>query len=184
MDAHLPGVRIEDLLREVDTRCQFTRALRPLVGVPPLAERFYPTLLTVLVAYGTNLGMALMGESTEGITVDMLHEVSHACLRTDTVKGANTALVDYYHQLALSAVWGDGTVSSSDGQRFGIDASSLLASLYPRYFGYYDRAITVYTHLSEGHNRFHPNIGPLLEADEGEEVVLDTRDSADGGERG
>jgi TnpA family transposase len=131
-----------------------TRALRPLVGVSPLAERFYPTLLAALVAHGTNLGMALMGESTEGITVDMLHEVSHACLRTDTVKRANTALVDSHHHLTLRAVWGDGTVSSSDGQRFGLEASSLLASLYPRYFGYYDRAIPVYTHLSDQYEVF------------------------------
>src|SRR5919108_1602881 len=31
-----------------------------------------------------------------------------------------------------------------------------------------------------GHNRFHPDIPPLLEVDEGEEVVLETRDAADG----
>jgi TnpA family transposase len=154
MDTHLPRVRIEDLLREVDTWCHFTWALRPLVGTPPLAARFYPTLLAALVAHGTNLGIALMGESTEGITVDMLHEVSHTCLRTETLTAANKALVDYPHRLALSAVWGDGRVSSSDGQRFGIEASSLLASLYPRYFGYYDRAITVYTHLSDQYSVF------------------------------
>jgi TnpA family transposase len=154
METHLPRVRIEDLLREVDTWCHFTRTLQPLVGAPPLAARFYPTLLAALVAHGTNLGIALMGESTEDITVDMLHEVSHACLRTETLKAANKVLVDYHHGLALSAVWGDGTVSSSDGQRFGIEASSLLASLYPRYFGYYDRAITVYTHLSDQYDVF------------------------------
>src|SRR5215813_14350178 len=45
--------------------------------------------------------------------------------------------------LRYTAVWGDGTVSSSDGQRFGLQASSLLGSLYPRYFGYYDKAVTV-----------------------------------------
>jgi TnpA family transposase len=45
-------------------------------------------------------------------------------------------------------------VSSSDGQRFGIEASSLLASFYPRYFGYYDRAIAVYTHMSDQHSVF------------------------------
>ena len=33
---------------------------------------------------------------------------------------------------------------------------------------------------STGHNRFHPDIPPLLEVDEGEEVVLETRDAADG----
>jgi hypothetical protein len=37
---------------------------------------------------------------------------------------------------------GQGTASSSDGQRFGIQADSLLAAFYPRYFGYYDRAVT------------------------------------------
>jgi TnpA family transposase len=51
-------------------------------------------------------------------------------------------------------VWGDGTVSWSDGQRFGLQASSLLGSLYPRYFGYDDQALTVYTHLADQHRVF------------------------------
>jgi TnpA family transposase len=75
-------------------------------------------------------------------------------LRTETLKAANTVLVDYHHRLPLSAIWGDGTTSSSDGQRFGIEASSLLGSFYPRYFGYYDRALTVYTHISDQHSVF------------------------------
>ncbi|MEZ4447274.1 MAG: Tn3 family transposase [Polyangiaceae bacterium] len=54
----------------------------------------------------------------------------------------------------LAESWGVGRVSSSDGQRFGIQASSLLASFYPRYFGYYDRAVTVYTHVSDQHSVF------------------------------
>jgi TnpA family transposase len=74
----------------------------------------------------------------------MLQEMSQWCVREDTLKAANALLVNYLHSLPLSAVWGDGTVSSSDGQRFGLQASSLLGSLYPRYFGYYDRAVTVY----------------------------------------
>ncbi len=31
-----------------------------------------------------------------------------------------------------------------------------------------------------GHNRWHPNISPAIEVDEGEEVALETRDAADG----
>jgi TnpA family transposase len=62
-------------------------------------------------------------------------------------------LVDYHHRLPLSSAWGDGAASSSDGQRFGVQTSSLLASFYPRYFGYYDRAITVYTHVSDQFRR-------------------------------
>jgi TnpA family transposase len=34
-------------------------------------------------------------------------------------------------------------------QRFGIQKHSLLASFCPRYFGYYDRAVSVYTHISD-----------------------------------
>ena len=31
-----------------------------------------------------------------------------------------------------------------------------------------------------GHNRFHPDIAPVVEVDEGEEVALETRDALDG----
>ena len=60
--------------------------------------------------------------------------------------------------MLLSAVWGDGTVASSDGQRFGFQASSLLGSLYPRYFGYDDKAVTVYTHVADQHSVFHTQV--------------------------
>jgi hypothetical protein len=58
--------------------------------------------------------------------------------------------------MPLSAVWGDTTASSSDGQRFGLQASSLLGALYPPYVGYDDQALTVYTHLADQHSVFHP----------------------------
>ena len=31
-----------------------------------------------------------------------------------------------------------------------------------------------------GHNRYHPNIAPLVEIDQGEEIALETRDGVDG----
>jgi TnpA family transposase len=116
------------------------------------------TLLATLIAHGTNLGIASMAHSVEGITADMLQDMSQGCLREETLHAANTILVNYHHQLPFSAVWGDGSVSSSDGQRFGLQASSLLGSLYPRYFGYYDQALTVYTHTSEQHSVFHTQV--------------------------
>jgi TnpA family transposase len=109
-----------------------------------------------LIAPGTNLGIAAMGHSAEGISVDMLQHVTQWFLREETLKAANAALVDYHHRLGLSVVWGDGTSSSSDGQRFGIQAGSLLGALYPRYFGYYDRAVTVSTHTSDQYSVFGP----------------------------
>jgi len=49
-------------------------------------------------------------------------------------------------------------MSSSDGQRFALRPSSLLGSFYPRYFGHYDRAFTIYTHVSDQHSVFSTKV--------------------------
>ena len=95
-----------------------------------------------------------MGHSAEGITADMLQHVSRFFLTDATLKAANGVVVNFHHRLGFSELWGTGTISSSDGQRFGIQASSLLASFYPRYFGYYERAVTLYTHTSDQYSVF------------------------------
>jgi TnpA family transposase len=149
IEARLPRIRIEDLLRDVHKRCGFLQAFRPLPGYESRLDNLYPTLLAAITAHATNLGTAAMALSAEGITLEGLQEVSRSFLREATLKASNTILINYHHQFPLSGVWGSGTVSSSDGQRFGMQRSSLLASFYPRYFGYYDRAVTVYTHVSD-----------------------------------
>ena len=149
IETHLPRVRIEDLLTEVDSWCGFLGAFCPLGGYQPRSDNLDVALPAALIAHGTNLGIAAMGNSAEGVTVDMLQHVSRWFLREETLRAANAVLVDYHNRLDLSSVWGDGTRSSSDGQRFGVRASSLPGVLYPRYFGYYDRAVTVYTHTSD-----------------------------------
>src|SRR2546422_5400913 len=158
IEGALPLVRIEALLTQVDEWCDFTRVFRRPDERTSRIPHFFTTLLATLIAHGTNLGIATMAQSVEGITADMLQDMSQGCLREDILHAATTILVNYHHHLPLSAVWGDGTVSSSDGQRFGLQASSLLGALYPRYFGYYDQALTVYTHTSDQHSVFHTQV--------------------------
>jgi TnpA family transposase len=159
VEGALPRVRIEDRLTQGDAWCDFTRVFRRPGERAPRVANFHITLLATLIAHGTNLGSATMAHSVEDqITADMLQEMSQWCLREDTLKAANALLVNFHHRLPLSAVWGDGASSSSDGQRFGLQASSLLGSLYPRYFGYYDRAVTVYTHIADQHSVFHTQV--------------------------
>jgi TnpA family transposase len=159
IEGALPRVRIEDVLTQVDAWCHFTHAFRRPGEQPPRVPHFLTTLLATLIAHSTNLGLATMAHSVEDeITADRLQEMSQWCLREDTLKTANACLVNFHHRLPLSAVWGDGTVSSSDGQRFGLQASSLLGALYPRYFGYYDQALTVYTHIADQHSVFHTQV--------------------------
>jgi TnpA family transposase len=159
LESSLPKIRIEDLLLGVNKKCGFLKEFKPLPGYDArVSDKHEKILLAALVAHGTNLGIAAMGNSTKGITQEDLSSVSHYFIRESTIKAANAVIVDYYQSLPLSQTWGDGNTSSSDGQRFGVQKSSLLASFYPRYFGYYDRAVTVYTHTSDQYSVFHTNV--------------------------
>ncbi len=150
--ASYPRVRIEDVLQDVDEWCGFTRAFQPLGGYTPRDKDPYRSLLAALIAHGTNLGLAAMSQSVDDLTAEMLQDTSRWFLRDETLKAANTILVNYHHSLPLSRVWGDGSRSSSDGQRFMVQRDSLLGSVYPRYFGYYDRALALYTHTADQHS--------------------------------
>lgn len=154
IEAHLPPAQIEDLLVEVDSWCDFTKEFRPEGGYEPRAENLYVTLLAALIAQGTNFGITAMARSADGVTVDSLQHVCHRFIREETLRAANAALVNYHHRLAPSSLWGEGTISSSDGQRFVVRRDSLLSAYYPRYFGYYERAVTVYTHVSDQYSVF------------------------------
>ena len=164
----LARVRIEQLLMEVDALCGFSQYLalptadastrdddNSLILTP---ERHYSALMAAVVAHGTNLGISAMAESTEDLPVRLLQHVSRTCVREETIRRANAAIVNYHRTLDVSRHWGEGHIASSDGQRFGVRGSSLLAAFYPRYFGYYDRAVSVYTHLSDQYSVFNTQV--------------------------
>jgi hypothetical protein len=104
IEGALPLVRIEDLLMQVDAWCDFTRVFRRPGDRLPRLPHFLTTLLATLIAHGTNLGVAMMAHSVEGITADMLQDMSQWCLREDTLKAANAILVDFHHRIPLSAM--------------------------------------------------------------------------------
>ncbi len=153
-ESSLPKVRIEHLLQQVDVCCHFTDVLRSSGKDAPPKN----VLLAALIAHGTNLGIAAMGHSAEGITVEMLRHASQWFLNEETLKAANKILVDYHHRLPLASAWGTGHRSSSDGQRFAVRQSSLLGSFYPRYFGFYDQAISIYTHTSDQMSTYYNQV--------------------------
>jgi TnpA family transposase len=158
IDSSLPSIRIERLLMEVDQLTHFTRHFRPLQVHQARPAHFYRTLLATLISQATNLGVVSMSASVKDTTVDMLRHVLHYFVREETLKAASAEIVNRHHQLPLSAVHGAGTISSSDAQRFRIRASSLLAAYYPRYYGYYEKAIGIYTHVSDQYAVFSTQV--------------------------
>ena len=158
IDASMPSIRIEQLLMEVDQLTHFSQNFTPIQGHHTRPKHFYKTLMAGLISQATNLGVVSMSSSVKDISVDMLRHILHFFVREETLKAASAEIVNRHHELPLSAVHGAGNISSSDAQRFGIRASSLLASYYPRYYGYYQKAIGIYTHVSDQYSVFSTQV--------------------------
>ena len=149
IESRMPRIRLEDILLDVDRCCGFTRAFRPLAGYEPHGTDTYRALLATLIAHGANLGLTAMGSSVEGLTAADLQHVSRWLVRDATLKAANAQTIEHQHRLPFASIWGDGRLSSSDGQRFAAPPGTLIGAYQPRHFGYYDRAVSVYSHLSD-----------------------------------
>ena len=158
IDAHMPSIRIEQLLMEVDQMTHYSRHFVPIQHHQSRPKNFYKSLMAAIISQATNLGVVSMSNSVNGVTVDMLRHILQYYIREETLINASAEIVNQHHELPLSAVYGSGTLSSSDAQRFKILADSLLASYYPRYYGYYEKAIGIYTHVSDQYSVFSTKI--------------------------
>jgi TnpA family transposase len=156
--ARIPLVRIERLLATVDRESALSQAFRPLAGHGARDEVPLSHLHAALIAHGTNIGLFGMGHSTDTVSVDQLRHASRWLIREPTLNAAIARLIAQHRRYPVSRVWGEGRRSSSDGQRFGIETSSLCAAYSPRYFGYYDKAVTIYTHLSDQYSVFSTQV--------------------------
>jgi TnpA family transposase len=65
---------------------------------------------------------------------------------------ANLAVIGYHQALPLAAVFGGGTLSSSDGQRFPTKGKSITARALSGYFA--DQGPSSYTHITDQHAVF------------------------------
>jgi len=62
-----------------------------------------------------------------------------------------------HHRLPMTQVFGTGTLSSSDGQRFPVKGKSLTARHLSRYFAR-GQGLSTYTHLSDQHATFDTRV--------------------------
>ena len=158
IDSRWPSIRIAQLFMEVDQLTGFSSHFLPIQQHRSRPQHCYKTLIATLISQATNLGVVSMSARVKDTTVDMLRHVLRDYVREETLTAASAEIVDQHHRLPLSAVHGTGRVSSSDAQRVGIRASSLLAAYYPRYYGYYDQAIGIYTQVSDQYAVFSTKV--------------------------
>jgi hypothetical protein len=85
----LPQVALNDVLALVDTRCAFMDAFEHVLGRDSHQAQDARVLRACLIAWGTNLGLYRMGESSD-ISTRTLVRASENYLRLETVRAVNS----------------------------------------------------------------------------------------------
>lgn len=152
---HLPRIKITDLLLDVDDWTGFTRHFAHLKRDQPAKNR--PLLLSAILADGINLGLTKMAESCPGITYGRLSWLQAWHIRDETYTAALAELTNTQLGHAFAGYWGDGTTSSSDGQRFRAGGrGESTGHVNPKYGR--DPGRLFYTHISDQYAPFHTQV--------------------------
>ena len=112
----LPHIKITDLLLEVDRWTGFSKHFTHLKTGEPAKD--HVLLLTAILADGINLGISKMAEACPGTTARKLDWLASLHIRDEAYTKALAELVNHHHGHPFSEHWGEGSTSSSDGQRF------------------------------------------------------------------
>ena len=158
LESRMPIIRIEELLHEVDERINYTKNFKAMVGYEGKEHVEKNLLYASLIAHGTNMGLYGIFNSTKDIDIEPLRTVSRWYMHDDALLKTNRYIVNQHNNHPLSKIYGSGKISSSDGQRYRIRSSSSLAAFYPRYYGYYEKVISVYTHMSDQYSVFNTQV--------------------------
>ncbi len=153
--ALVPRIKITRLLLEVATWTGFDRTFTHLRDDTPPENRC--GVLTVVLADAINLGITGMAATTPGYSERQLAWLAEWYVRDDTYRAALAAIVNFQTRLPLARLWGDGTTSSSDEQRYRTGAHGRSTGTVNARYGN-EPGMTFYTHLGDQYTPFHTKV--------------------------
>ena len=164
----VPRVRITSLLAEVHNWTGFLDSFTHYRTGEKASDE--AALMAAILADATNAGAERMAESSRGVTIHQMMLMVDRHLRSETYATATAVLVDAQQAHPFAAIWGDGHVSSSDGQFFPAGGRGEASLDYNAKYGKRPGA-SLYGFLS---NRFASFFSRLIQASESEApYVLD-----------
>lgn len=165
----LPQIDLPEMLIEVDGWVRFSNSFTHAAGSIPRKNNLLPTIYASILAQSGNFGLTQMSRMTDFSYQELLW-TTNWYLREETLRNASNKLINFHYHLPLSQYLGEGTISSSDGQRFPVAVKTANATALPRYFGY-GKGLTFYTWTSDQYSQFGTKVIPATMRDA--TVVLD-----------
>jgi hypothetical protein len=144
--SRLPGIRITDLLLEVDDDIGFTEAFTHLRTGVPCIDRV--GLLNVLLAEGLNLGLSKMAGATNSHDYFQLSRLSRWHVESEAMVRALAMVIEGQSSLPMARFWGAGHTASSDGQFFPTTRQGEAMNLINAKYGH-EPGLKAYTHVSD-----------------------------------
>ncbi len=110
---------------EIDNLTGFSQALVHAADAENRIPDIKRYLYAAIIAQSCNIGLERMARLAS-LSYHQLAWCNNWYLRESTLKAANTKIVNFQYHLALSQIWGSGTLSSSDGQRFPVSVKTVV----------------------------------------------------------
>ena len=150
--ARLPRIEITDLLIEVGGWVNLPEVVDHAGNGHPTSPEQLVYMYASVLAQAENFGQHQMAHIAH-LSYDKLAWYTTWYVREETLKKGFTRIVNKQYHQWLSAFWGDGTLSSSDGQRLLTAGKNRLGARLPPYFG--PRIIlTIYSWTSNQFSQF------------------------------
>jgi Tn3 transposase DDE domain/Domain of unknown function (DUF4158) len=135
----LPQADISSVLHFAQRECQYMKymgAFTHVLGRHARQSPDVPSLIACLLAWGTNMGIARMGQRSD-IGYHTLVSMSDNFLRPETLRDANDRISNAIATLPIFRHYDIGDVihSSSDGQKFETSVRTFNARHSPKYWG-------------------------------------------------
>ncbi len=143
----LPKVELVDVLIEVDMWTHYSRCFKHAGGIEQNMADLLIHLYSAIMGQACNLTLASISRMTD-LATRRIAWCANWYVRDETIKEAVTTIVNYQYHQPFSRHWGDGTLSSSDGQRFPVKVKTRNAAALPRYFAF-GKGLTMYNWSSD-----------------------------------
>ncbi len=151
----LPRIKITELLLEVNEWTGFARLFTHIKGGESASDK--TLLLTAILSDAINFGLANVAESCPGTTYAKLSWLQAWHIRDETYSAALAELVNAQFRQSFAGNWGNGTTSSSDGQRFKAGGQAeARGNINPKYGS--EPGVLFYTRVSDQYAPFHAKV--------------------------